>query len=308
MVKGPKREMKEAKKSFKIIFQETLQKLQISKLLNHKLVVDMTKKVKKLAKETKLPKKIDLEAIKNSSKKLKDAPKTIKEVREKIIHFRKNFEMSNNLKQRIIAAAILVPFVIIILYASSFLFNGLILLIVVLMTIEWQEITKTGKDKKFWLVLGLCYIILPSLFLMTIRGMENGADIILWLFAVVWGTDTAAYFVGKNLGGPKLAPKISPNKTWSGLFGGIFASMLIGLIGALFFAGSIKFFIFFGGLLAIVEQVGDLFESKVKRIFSVKDSGAIIPGHGGVMDRVDGLLLVVPAVFLVILFSGGKIF
>jgi phosphatidate cytidylyltransferase len=300
--------MKEAKKSFKIIFQETLQKLQISKLLNHKLVVDMTKKVKKLAKETKLPKKIDLEAIKNSSKKLKDAPKTIKEVREKIIHFRKNFEMSNNLKQRIIAAAILVPFVIIILYASSFLFNGLILLIVVLMTIEWQEITKTGKDKKFWLVLGLCYIILPALFLMTIRGMENGADIILWLFAVVWGTDTAAYFVGKNLGGPKLAPKISPNKTWSGLFGGIFASMLIGLIGALFFAGSIKFFIFFGGLLAIVEQVGDLFESKVKRIFSVKDSGAIIPGHGGVMDRVDGLLLVVPAVFLVILFSGGKIF
>jgi phosphatidate cytidylyltransferase len=173
---------------------------------------------------------------------------------------------------------------------------------------EWQEITKTGKDKKFWLVLGLCYIIFPALFLMTIRGTEHGADIILWMFAIVWGTDIAAYFVGKNLGGPKLAPKISPNKTWSGLFGGIFASMLIGLIGALFFAGSIKFFIFFGGLLAIVEQVGDLFESKVKRIFGVKDSGTIIPGHGGVMDRVDGLLLVVPAVFLVILLSGGKIF
>ncbi|MFC1659447.1 phosphatidate cytidylyltransferase, partial [Pseudomonadota bacterium] len=250
-------------------------------------------------------KKVNINSIKNS---IKSTQEKLKDFRERGIKFGEGVGISENLKQRIITAAILVPFVIVLLYSSVFLFNGLILLIAVLMALEWHEITKKGEDKKFWLILGLCYVIIPSLLLMTLRDVRNGADIILWMFAIVWGTDTAAYFVGKNIGGPQLAPKISPNKTWSGLFGGIFASMVIGFIGGLFFEGSIRFFIFFSGFLAIVEQIGDLFESKIKRKFNVKESGTVIPGHGGILDRVDGLLFVVPIVILIVWLGGERVF
>jgi phosphatidate cytidylyltransferase len=287
-------EIKKAKKSLKVLLKEQVKKAGLK---------DVSDKVIKTGKNSL--KNINLKSIKEGIKKL---PKSRAEMQEKVKNFKETLNMSSNLKQRIAAAAIMIPFVVIVLYSSVFLFIGLVLLMTVLMALEWHEITKTGKDKNFWLILGLCYTILPSLLLITLRDFRNGADIILWMFAIVWGTDTAAYFVGKNFGGPKLAPKISPNKTWSGLFGGIFISMVLGLIGGLFFEGSIKFFIFFGGLLAIIEQIGDLFESKVKRIFNVKDSGTIIPGHGGILDRVDGLLFVIPMVFLVALIGGAKIF
>src|SRR5690606_13899764 len=118
--------------------------------------------------------------------------------------------------------------------------------------------------------------------------------------AVVWVTDILAYFVGKAVGGPKLAPSISPGKTWSGAIGGAAGGTLAGLIVAQFVPTTAGMAVICVAALAlsVVSQAGDLFESSLKRRFSVKDSGRIIPGHGGVMDRVDGLVAAAFALYL----------
>ncbi len=120
--------------------------------------------------------------------------------------------------------------------------------------------------------------------------------LVLWLIAVVWATDTGAYLVGRRLGGPKLAPAISPGKTWSGLAGGVGAAALTGLVAAkLHDDGRVVTLVTASMVLALVAQVGDLFESSLKRRFGAKDSSTLIPGHGGVLDRVDGILAAVLA-------------
>lgn len=116
-----------------------------------------------------------------------------------------------------------------------------------------------------------------------------GLAAVLWLFAVVWGTDIAAYFVGRRLGGPKLWPAVSPGKTWSGAIGGALAGMLGGVAVAAFAGVPLLWPVALLALAAsILAQAGDLFESAVKRRAGVKDSGRLIPGHGGLMDRLDG--------------------
>lgn len=144
-----------------------------------------------------------------------------------------------------------------------------------------------------WITLGLFYILLPLLALLWIRNQlpeEDARIIVYWVFLLVWGTDIGGYFAGKTFGGPKLAPKISPNKTWSGLGGGMILAGLASLIVSPFitFLSPVELFAASAGL-AVFAQMGDLAESAVKRRFDVKDSGGIIPGHGGVLDRVDGL-------------------
>lgn len=148
---------------------------------------------------------------------------------------------------------------------------------------------KSGSRWAWW---GIPYIALPGLALILIRqSPEYGLFAVLWLFAVVWSADTLAYVFGRLIGGPKLAPSISPNKTWAGLVGavtgGLVASAVMGWYAAL---PTVWPVLVAGGVLAVLEQLGDLFESAAKRRFGVKDSGRIIPGHGGVLDRVDGLI------------------
>lgn len=151
-----------------------------------------------------------------------------------------------------------------------------------------------------WLAPGLLYAGLPALSLAYLRGEGfRGLFMVLFLFAIVWATDIFAYFVGRSLGGAKLAPSISPGKTWSGAVGGAAAAIAAGLFVAMVSgpAGSaeLPFLIL---VVSAVSQGGDLFESWVKRRFGVKDSGTIIPGHGGVMDRVDGLAVAAVALYL----------
>ena len=134
----------------------------------------------------------------------------------------------------------------------------------------------------------------------------HDSNILLWMFAVIWATDIFAFFAGKSFGGTKLAPSISPNKTWTGLLGGVIASMFIGFLSAFMFKGGVVFFVFFSVILALVEQASDLLESKFKRIFGAKDSGNIIPGHGGVLDRLDGMMLVAPLVLVLITVFADK--
>lgn len=159
-----------------------------------------------------------------------------------------------------------------------------------------------------WLLGGILYAGLSGLSLAAIRGGDAaGLAAMLFIFAVVWATDICAYFIGRALKGPKLAPPISPGKTWSGAIGGAVCAVVAGLLVApergLHIAA-----LALG--LSICSQIGDLFESFVKRRFGVKDSSRLIPGHGGVMDRVDGLVFACFAAFILIigqtLISGGQ--
>jgi phosphatidate cytidylyltransferase len=141
-----------------------------------------------------------------------------------------------------------------------------------------------------WMTTGLLYAGLPGVALVWLREQPQGIGFVLWVFVLVWATDIFAYFAGRLIGGPKIAPRISPNKTWAGLAGGVVGAMLVGGGVADYVGFPAPLFWTFSGLLAIVAQAGDFFESWLKRRVGVKDSGTLLPGHGGIMDRVDGLV------------------
>ena len=206
---------------------------------------------------------------------------------------------SDNTRKRIISSLVMIPIALFAIFSSQKLFIFLIIVVAVLMAFEWSEMSRKMPDKKKWRWIGFFYIAIPLYCAVSIRILDN--EILFWMFAIIWATDIFAFFAGKSLGGAKIAPAISPNKTWSGLIGGVLASMGIGIISAMIFPGSIIFFLIISVLISIVEQISDLVESKFKRIFGVKDSGDIIPGHGGVLDRLDGMILVAPLVWVIIL-------
>ncbi len=158
----------------------------------------------------------------------------------------------------------------------------------------------------WWLPGGLLYAGLSGVSLAAIRdGGAPGLAAVLFIFAVVWATDILAYFIGRALKGPKLAPRISPGKTWSGAIGGTVSAIVAGSALTLAAFGRISWWVVaLAFLLSVASQIGDLFESFIKRRFGVKDSSHMIPGHGGVMDRVDGLVFACFAVFLLALVSG----
>lgn len=149
------------------------------------------------------------------------------------------------------------------------------------------------------LALGVLYCGLPVLALMVIRRQHEGIVFTLWALALVWATDIGAYFAGRAIGGPRLAPGISPNKTWAGLVGGV---ALAGLFGAVMhWAYGLPLRLTLATpALAVLAQGGDLYESWLKRRAAVKDSGNILPGHGGIMDRLDGLVPVAPVAALLV--------
>lgn len=152
-----------------------------------------------------------------------------------------------------------------------------------------------------WDASGLAYAAVSGLSLALLRdGDHAGLVAILFLFAVVWATDIFAYFVGRAVGGPKLAPSISPGKTQSGALGGAVGGVVAGvLLAAAAGAGNLAVLGLVALVLSIVAQAGDLFESWVKRRHGRKDSSALIPGHGGVMDRVDGLVAAAFALYVI---------
>lgn len=142
-----------------------------------------------------------------------------------------------------------------------------------------------------WALSGLLYVGLPILSLIYLRSdPTQGFYAIMFLFFIVWGTDTSAYFAGRHFGGKKLAPAISPGKTWSGFFGGLLGGFIIGALFAFSINQSPVVPALIGLILSAIAQAGDLFESAIKRHFGVKDSSNLIPGHGGILDRFDGVI------------------
>ena len=172
---------------------------------------------------------------------------------------------------------------------------------------------RAGENKKSrmtWAALGVFYIFIPTLLMIGLRGNNVGFDTVgfrrlLFVIACVIGADVGAYFGGSTFGGPKLAPKLSPNKTWSGFFSGQALAILLGAIfGHLVGIGWLS-----GVLLAlpiaILSVLGDLFESGVKRSLNVKDTGGLMPGHGGLLDRLDSLMAAIVGVAIILLIFPG---
>lgn len=153
---------------------------------------------------------------------------------------------------------------------------------------EWTRITRGWGAG--WHIGGFVYALMAALALLWVRDRaDNGIAMVMWVFIVVWATDIGAYAAGKAIGGAKLAPSISPGKTWAGFYGGVAAATVLGAAWVLF-TGLRPILFLLAPLFAVAAQGGDLFESWMKRQAGVKDSGTWLPGHGGVFDRLDGLL------------------
>ena len=155
-------------------------------------------------------------------------------------------------------------------------------------------------------VLGMLYIPASLACLIFIREMEQGTLWILWLLIVIFANDTGAFYSGTFFGKRKLAPNISPNKTIEGSMGGVSAATVLGLVFSMIFFNDVitsLVMIPCSFILALAGQVGDLFESAMKRASDIKDSGRILPGHGGMLDRIDGLLLAVPILYTYLVFT-----
>jgi len=155
-----------------------------------------------------------------------------------------------------------------------------------------------------WQGAGVLYLGVPVLAVMLLRTAPHGAMIIVGLFVAVWATDTGALIFGNLIGGPRLWPSLSPNKTWAGTVGGVAAAAAAEAAFVVFLGGDGLFGAIVGCGLAVVAHSGDLFESWVKRVFQRKDSGSMIPGHGGVLDRIDSTLAAIPFLAGLVLLAG----
>lgn len=171
---------------------------------------------------------------------------------------------------------------------GGYVFAVLVALVATAMYYEWSKLVHGWPQG--WKLSGFIYALLPALALLWVRERPfDGLALLIWIFIVTWSTDIFAYISGRAIGGPKLAPAISPSKTIAGLVGGAAGASVIGglWVQAQALPSSL---LFLAPLFAAAAQAGDLFESWMKRRAGVKDSGGLLPGHGGVFDRIDGLV------------------
>ncbi len=185
------------------------------------------------------------------------------------------------------------------MWLGGIVWAAVICLLGLLMAAEWAGLC-AGRPRRL-LLLGGLYIGPAIAALIWLRAQPNGYRWVLLLAAIVWGGDVGAYLVGRLVGGPRLAPSISPGKTWSGAIGGTLIAVLAGMA---VWPERLALVAPIALLLSIVAQAGDLLESAIKRRFGVKDSGRLIPGHGGLLDRLDGVLTSAPVASIVLLVFG----
>lgn len=215
------------------------------------------------------------------------------------------FERWTSLQQRIATAMLLLPAAGLVLWLGGWVLTIAVALIALQMNREWERIAPAGT---VWRIIGVFYIALPCLSLIVLRNLDFVASANAALMATLYpiilliATDTGAYFAGKSMGGPKLAPSISPKKTWAGLIGGMVCSALIAvlMLPLIPWPSTVGSATMLGAGVALLGQAGDLFESWLKRQSGVKDSGTLLPGHGGILDRLDGYIFVLPAYLVLV--------
>lgn len=233
----------------------------------------------------------------------------------------------SDLGVRTLSSVVMMSVAIGAIYIGGYAFMALVIAVGLGVFFEYSRLVlgfaKGIPARIMWLVAGLVYVGLACFTLLMFSAPFFGMTPAIMLIAGVIGTDVGAYFVGRNLGGPKIAPRISPSKTWSGLFGGMLGAGLamVAIQAAIYatrggHAGDGDVYLAYGwarlmltgAALAVIAQAGDFFESWMKRRAGVKDSGGLIPGHGGLFDRTDGLIAVAFAAGLVMLlqYSAGS--
>lgn len=194
----------------------------------------------------------------------------------------------NELGVRTATGLLLIAIALVTAVAGGYVFAIFVAAVATGMFYEWTRLVRGWGP--VWYISGFLYALIPAVALLWVRGWDvHRFYLLLWVFIVTWATDIGAYFAGRRFGHRKLAPKISPGKTVEGLYGGIAAAALFGGAWALA-AGLGQALLLIAPLLAIAAQAGDLFESGMKRRAGVKDSGSWLPGHGGILDRLDGLV------------------
>ena len=196
----------------------------------------------------------------------------------------------NNLAVRSVSGVVMAGIALAAAFLGGYYFAVLAALAAAVMFTEWRRLTDGWGLS--WTVGGLFYALIPTLSLLWIRDRApQGLELLYWVFVVTWTTDIGAYFAGRAIGGPKLAPTISPNKTIAGLVGGMVSAGLASWAWVQYVMLPLPL-LWLAPLFAAAAQGGDLFESWMKRRAGVKDSGTILPGHGGMLDRLDGLVVV----------------
>jgi phosphatidate cytidylyltransferase len=205
---------------------------------------------------------------------------------------------------RAISAAVLAPIALACVWFGGLAFTLLIDAVTVLLVVEWIRLCRHAAAP--WLMAsGTLWILLAAVALLWLRADPmTGRANMLFLLLLVWASDIGAYLVGRLVGGPRLAPLISPGKTWSGAVGGLAAALVVSCGAVWTTTGDLTWAAAVALVLCVIGQLGDLTESWAKRRFGVKDSGALIPGHGGLLDRLDALLAVAPFAALLALCLG----
>lgn len=207
---------------------------------------------------------------------------------------------------RLASGLVLAPAALIVAWIGGAIFVAFWAAAALLIAWEWMKLVARGDNRGLWLAAGVLYAAVTLLAPLTLRADAGyGFLAIVFLFAIVWMTDIMGYMVGRAVGGRKLWPAISPNKTWSGAIGGVAGALVAGLGVATWGALPLVPIAILAMILSMVAQGGDLLESAIKRKFGAKDTSDLIPGHGGVMDRLDGFIAAALVAAVIGVLRGG---
>lgn len=212
------------------------------------------------------------------------------------------------MKTRIITAAICIPLLLLVVILGGWWLAVPLIFLTAIGIWEYVRLVNAfhPSERLAWLLLGCAYILLGFLSLLGLRLSHQTFLVVFWLLLTIWVTDSAAYFVGRSYGRHKLAPTVSPNKTWEGtVAGAIGGTLLAGIFFSIAFHVNFFLALFLSLVVSSIGQIGDLVESKVKRLAGVKDSGTLFPGHGGVLDRFDSIMLAAPFAYILSLLILG---
>lgn len=210
---------------------------------------------------------------------------------------------------RLASGLILAPAALVVAWIGGVIFVAFWGAAAVIVAWEWINLVARARDRWLWLVAGGSYAAVTLIAPVTLRGLRPdqayGFSAIVFLFAIVWITDIMGYAVGRAVGGRKLWRAVSPNKTWSGAIGAMVGALVAGLTVAAWDGMALAPIAILAMILSMVAQGGDLFESAIKRKFGAKDTSDLIPGHGGLMDRLDGFIAAALAAALIGVWRGG---